>query len=184
MKIAYDDLKALVKEALVEILQEGLGNLLTSKSSRHEEEDEFEDVPPPKAKSTVAPKPQSMKAVSAPFNKQVTSENKQKAPSLTSMYEAKTLQKMGEQLNRQKVDNKVAINKMTDDPLMASIFADTAKTTLNEQIEADKKGGAVIAGGDAATLAVAQSDPLDLFGDVAGNWEKMAFSSTDLIKKK
>lgn len=183
MKIAYDDLKALVKEALVEILQEGLGNLLTSKSSHHEE-DEFEDVPPPKAKSTVAPKPQPMKAVSAPFNKQVTSENKQKAPSLTSMYEAKTLQKMGEQLNRQKVDNKVAINKMTDDPLMASIFADTAKTTLNEQIEADKKGGAVIAGGDAATLAVAQSDPLDLFGDVAGNWEKMAFSSTDLIKKK
>lgn len=183
MKIAYDDLKALVKEALVEILQEGLGNLLTSKSSHHEE-DEFEDVPPPKTKSTVAPKPQSMKAVSAPFNKQVTSENKQKAPSLTSMYEAKTLQKMGEQLNRQKVDNKVAINKMTDDPLMASIFADTAKTTLNEQIEAEKKGGAVIAGGDAATLAVAQSDPLDLFGDVAGNWEKMAFSSTDLIKKK
>lgn len=183
MKIAYDDLKALVKEALVEILQEGLGNLLTSKSSHHEE-DEFEDVPPSKAKSTVAPKPQSMKAVSAPFNKQVTSENKQKAPSLTSMYEAKTLQKMGEQLNRQKVDNKVAINKMTDDPLMASIFADTAKTTLNEQIEADKKGGAVIAGGDAASLAVSQSDPLDLFGDVAGNWEKMAFSSTDLIKKK
>jgi hypothetical protein len=184
MKIAYDDLKALVKEALVEILQEGLGNLLINKSSRHEE-DEFEDVPPPKAKSTMTSKPQTMKAVSTPFNKQVTSESsKQKVPSLTSMYEAKTLQKMGEQLNKQKVDNKVAINKMTDDPLMASIFADTAKTTLNEQIEADKKGGVVLAGGDAASLAVSQSDPLDLFGDVAGNWEKMAFSSNDLIKKK
>ena len=184
MKIAYDDLKALVKEALVEILQEGLGNLLTSKSSHHEEEDEFEDVPPPKAKSsTMAPKPQSMKAVSAPFNKQIATESKQKAPSLTSMYEAKTLQKMGEQLNKQKVDNKVAINKMTDDPLMASIFADTAKTTLVEQIDAEKRGG-VIAGGDAATLAAANADPLDLFGDVAGNWEKMAFSSADLIKKK
>jgi hypothetical protein len=183
MKIAYDDLKALVKEALVEILQEGLGNLLTSKSSRHEE-DEFEDVPPPKAKSTMAPKPQTMKAVSAPFNKQVTSESKQKVPSLTSMYEAKTLQKMGEQLNKQKVDNKVAINKMTDDPLMASIFADTAKTTLVEQIDAEKRGGSSIVGGDAASYAAAQSDPLDLFGDVAGNWEKMAFSSNDLIKKK
>lgn len=185
MKIAYDDLKALVKEALVEILQEGLGGLLSGKASHHEEEEEFEDIaPPPKPKTASMPKTQPMKAVSAPFSKQVTAESRQKAPSLTSMYEAKTLQKMGEQLNKQKNESKAAINKMTDDPLMASIFADTAKTTLMEQIDAEKRGGNVMAGGDAASLTVAQHDPLDLFGDVAGNWEKMAFSSSDLIKKK
>jgi len=184
MKLAYDDLKELVKEALVEILQEGLGSLLAGKSSHHEE-DEFEEIPQPKAKNPPSQaKTQPMKAVSAPFTKQVTSENTQKAPSLTSMYEAKTLQKMGAQLNKQKNESKASISKMTDDPLMASIFADTAKTTLTEQIEAEKRGGNVMAGGDAAALAVAQHDPLDLFGDVAGNWEKMAFSSSDLTKKK
>jgi TorA maturation chaperone TorD len=190
MKIAYDDLKALVKEALVEILQEGLGNLLTSKSSRDEEEDEFEDIPSPKAKSTMAPKQQSMKAVSTPFNRQITAENKQKVPSLTSMYEAKTLQKMGDQLHKQKqstnknIVSRESINQMTDDPLMAQIFADTAKTTLNEQLEADKRGGNVMAGGDIASLTMNKSDPMDIFGDVAMNWEKMAFSSNDLVKKK
>jgi hypothetical protein len=192
MKLAYDDLKGLVKEALIEILQEGLGNLFSNKSSQHEEEDEFEDLPPPKAKSTSIPKAQPMKAVSAPFNKQVPAENKQKVPSLTSMYEAKTLQKMGDQLSKQKqmstgnknVVSKGTISQMTDDPLMAQIFADTAKTTLNEQMEADRRGGNIVAGGDAASLAVSQTDPMDLFGDVAMNWEKMAFSSNDLIKKK
>ncbi len=184
MKLAYNELKELVKEALVEILQEGLGSLLAGQQQKINQDDEFEEEKP--IKQTQVSKHANLKKVSAPFN-QTVAENTKKASNLTSMYEAKTLQKMGNQLAQQKQGLKVSkesINKMTDDPLMASIFADTAKTTLHEQVEAERKGGNVVAGGDAASLAIAQSDPMDLFGEVAENWAKMAFSSNDLVKKK
>lgn len=189
MKLAYNELKELVKEALVEILQEGLGSLLVGQKQQIEHEDEFEEEKPMKQAPSQMAKQHNLKKVSAPFNTSVT-ENAKKVPTLTSMYEAKTLQKMGNQLAQQKQQSqgtkvsKESINKMTDDPLMASIFADTAKTTLQEQIEAERKGGSVIAGGDAASLAIAQADPMDIFGDVADNWAKMAFSTNDLVKKK
>ena len=186
MKLAYNELKELVKEALVEILQEGLGSLLIGQQQQVDE-DEFEEEKP--IKQTQVTKQANLKKVSVPFNQTVT-ENTKKASNLTSMYEAKTLQKMGNQLAQQKQQqqgtkvSKESINKMTDDPLMASIFADTAKTTLQEQVEAERKGGNVVAGGDAASLAIAQADPMDIFGDVADNWAKMAFSTNDLVKRK
>ena len=188
MKLAYNELKQLVKEALVEILQEGLGSLLVSQQQQVEQDDEFEEERPMKQAPSQMAKQHNLKKVSAPFNTPVT-ENSKKVPTLTSMYEAKTLQKIGNQLAQQKQQgqnkiSKESINKMTDDPLMASIFADTAKTTLQEQINADSRGSGLIAGGDAASLAIAQSDPMDIFGDVADNWAKMAFSTNDLIKKK
>ncbi len=190
MKLAYNELKELVKEALVEILQEGLGSLLVSQQQQIDQDDEFEEEKPIKQGPSQMAKQHNLKKVSAPFNTPVT-ENAKKVPTLTSMYEAKTLQKMGNQLAQQKQQqqqgtkvSKESINKMTDDPLMASIFADTAKTTLQEQVEAERKGGNVVAGGDAASLAIAQADPMDIFGDVADNWAKMAFSTNDLVKKK
>ncbi len=187
MKLAYNELKQLVKEALVEILQEGLGSLLIGQQQQVDE-DEFEEEKPIKQAPSQIAKQHNLKKVSEPFN-QTVAEHTKKAPSLTSMYEAKTLQKMGNQLAQQKQKqvtkvSKESINKMTDDPLMASIFADTAKTTLHEQVEAERKGGNVIAGGDAASLAIAQADPMDIFGDVADNWAKMAFSTNDLVKRK
>jgi len=187
MKLAYNELKELVKEALVEILQEGLGSLLIGQKQQIDDEEEFEEEKPMKQSPSQIAKQHNLKKVSTPFNN--VAENTKKTPTLTSMYEAKTLQKMGNQLAQQKQQNqtkinKEVINKMTDDPLMASIFADTAKTTLQEQVDAERKGGNVVAGGDAASLAIAQSDPMDLFGEVAENWSKMAFSSNDLVKKK
>jgi len=187
MKLAYNELKELVKEALVEILQEGLGSLLAGQQQKINQDDEFEEEKP--IKQTQVAKQANLKKVSAPFN-QTVAENTKKASNLTSMYEAKTLQKMGNQLAQQKQQqqgtkvSKESINKMTDDPLMASIFADTAKTTLQEQVEAERKGGNVVAGGDAVSLAIAQADPMDIFGDVADNWAKMAFSTNDLVKRK
>ncbi len=192
MKLAYNELKQLVKEALVEILQEGLGSLLVGQQ-QIDQDDEFEEEKPIKQGPSQMAKQHNLKKVSAPYNKPAVapvSENAKKVPTLTSMYEAKTLQKMGNQLAQQKQQSqgtkvsKESINKMTDDPLMASIFADTAKTTLQEQIDAERKGGGIVAGGDAASLAIAQADPMDIFGDVADNWAKMAFSTNDLIKKK
>jgi len=183
MKLAYKDLKNLVKEALVEILQEGLGGLLTGgnpvASQRYEEE---EEIVQPVMRQKPSPMQSRAPAPMKPVQQQV--------PTLTSMYEAKTLQKMGNQLSQQKnlqkqqtkaSIKKESINNLTDDPLMAQIFADTAKTTLQEQINAESRNG--IGAMTSHDLMVEGSEPVDLFGDVANNWANLAFSAEDLKKK-
>ena len=62
------------------------------------------------------------------------------------------------------------------DPIMASIFADTAANTFQKQVLAEQKNSNSqrIAHGDAATKAMAQNDPMDIF-DGANNWAKLAF---------
>lgn len=67
-----------------------------------------------------------------------------------------------------------AISSVTSDPIMASIFADTAENTLQEQISAE--GRSPVAPGDKAAQAVSQADPNELFGEAAGNWASLAFS--------
>ncbi len=67
----------------------------------------------------------------------------------------------------------IDVSNITTDPVMAAIFQDTAATTLMEQAAAER--GRPVAGGDAASLAVANSDPVSLFGDAANNWAALAF---------
>ena len=71
-------------------------------------------------------------------------------------------------------NTKTAIKSVTSDPIMSSIFADTAKTTLQEQIGAEKHG--IVQGGDMAQNAVASSNPEELFGETSSNWANLAFS--------
>lgn len=68
----------------------------------------------------------------------------------------------------------VDVSHLTQDPVMAAIFQDTAATTLVEQADAER-GKISQGGGDAASLAVAQSDPSELFGESARNWAALAF---------
>ena len=70
------------------------------------------------------------------------------------------------------------IKGMTDDPLMQSIFADTARTTLTEQTDAESNPR--IVAGDAISQAVDQNDPTELFGEAANNWASLAFSEKKL----
>ena len=67
----------------------------------------------------------------------------------------------------------INIAGMTSDPIMQSIFQDTAATTLLEQRSAERLGSRV--GGDAASRIVAQNDPTSLFGNAAQNWAHLAF---------
>ena len=55
------------------------------------------------------------------------------------------------------------VGNLTNDPLMASIFADTAVGTLQEQIGAESRG-AVAQQGDSASRAMSESEPNDMFG--------------------
>ncbi len=73
-----------------------------------------------------------------------------------------------------KANTKKAIETVTNDPIMASIFADTAQNTLQEQISAE--GRSPVAPGDQAAQIVSQKDPSELFGESSGNWAALAFS--------
>lgn len=81
-------------------------------------------------------------------------------------------------------DNKInrITSKMTNDPVMANIFKDTAATTLQQQIGAESsKGVSILAGGDAAAKKAYNSDPTELFSESANKWAQLAFA--DSIKK-
>ena len=89
---------------------------------------------------------------------------------------AKRTKKRSSHLDSIKFDKKVneAASTMTDDPVMQSIFADTAKTTLQEQIT---QGSSVPVpeGADQATRIAATVDPTEIF-EGSSNWADLAFS--------
>tara|TARA_B100001094_G_C18179304_1_gene799842 strand:- start:486 stop:893 length:408 start_codon:yes stop_codon:yes gene_type:complete len=70
------------------------------------------------------------------------------------------------------------ITNITDDPLMQSIFADTARTTLQEQASAENNPR--VTTGDSAARMADSSDPTELFGEAASNWATLAFSEKKL----
>ena len=66
-----------------------------------------------------------------------------------------------------------AIQGLTQDPVMAAIYADTARTTLQEQ-----KEGRVVPVDNAAAVVDSANDLEDIF-EGAGNWAAIAFNETD-----
>ena len=65
-------------------------------------------------------------------------------------------------------------NNLTEDPVLSSIFEDTAKTTLQEQYNSPNN----VLAGDRASYAAATSDPAELFSESAGKWASLAFSDS------
>ena len=84
----------------------------------------------------------------------------------------------------------VAVGGLTDDPVLSSILADTATTTLQEQYEqAPSSNNAqpshlhqVSVHGDQAAKATAQADPMDMFGGASANWASLAFPGSSVEK--
>jgi hypothetical protein len=74
--------------------------------------------------------------------------------------------------------NESAINSLTEDPMMADIFRDTAQTTLQEQGISNDVRGSRPKPTDAASQAVANNELEDLF-EGAGNWATLAFNNND-----
>ena len=73
--------------------------------------------------------------------------------------------------------NENAINALTEDPMMADIFRDTAQTTLQDQgMSNNVRGSAKRVAADAASQAVANNELEDLF-EGAGNWAALAFGN-------
>ena len=88
----------------------------------------------------------------------------------------KSAPKRSSHLDSIKFDKKVneAASSMSSDPIMQSIFADTAKTTLQEQIS-HSNSVPVPDGADRAARVAASIDPSEIF-DGASNWAALAFA--------
>ena len=146
-KVSRDLLKGLVKECLVEILSEGLaGNTMQLTES----------------------------TASSPARQTRQKPQRRAAPDLISMSPKKSPPQTSPAL-----ENRIK-SAAGGDSLMESLLRDTAQNTLPGMLAADSKNSAGMAQrmaqGDAATKAMANTDPMDIF-EGAGNWAELAFSS-------
>ena len=78
-----------------------------------------------------------------------------------------------------------AVNNLTSDPVLSSIFQDTARTTLQEQrsVGVTDSGqisheAATFTQGDSAARTTSQSDPMQMFSGASEKWAELAFPSS------
>tara|TARA_B100001989_G_scaffold103913_1_gene72702 strand:- start:2640 stop:3074 length:435 start_codon:yes stop_codon:yes gene_type:complete len=71
-----------------------------------------------------------------------------------------------------------AISQTTNDPIMAAILQDTAKTTLQEQNGADRPNQFTAKPTDTYSQIASESDPMKMFEGAANNWASLAFSDS------
>jgi len=165
---AKDAVKSLVKECLIEILAEGLvGNTKsTLKESRelrgalHEASDRL-----------ISENSLNNIASTSAF----TSTSPKRPSYLDSITTGVDSRKDTETVNKKITET---VSKLTNDPIMADILADTAMTTLREQSETAGRPStpSVSASGDAAAKVVDQSLPEELFGGQSAKWANLAFA--------
>ena len=144
-KVKRSVLKEIVKECLLEILFEGID----SGEPGYEDEEPIREVRQPRSR-TSRPSPRRDLAAAV--------QEAQKSRPRKPIREDRT---------------KEAVSELTDDPMMSAIFADTAQTTLKEQVE----GRRPTADNAAAVVDHAQ-DMSDIF-EGAGNWAAIAFGETE-----
>ena len=79
---------------------------------------------------------------------------------------------------RKKLDVKVenVVSSITDDPIMQSVLADTAKTTLQEQSRHDMRPGSQPAAGMATEQSSAGISLDGIFNSAQNNWSHLAFA--------
>ena len=143
-KLSKQKLKAVVKECLVELLQEGLTSqapVHTSLASRREQ----------LAKHNSSKRSPALDNIS--FGNKPEAKNTNFEKNISE-----------------------AVSGLTDDPIMASIFSETAKTTLQEQIKAEGRSAPASGQGDVAARTMAASDPSNVFGEASEKWASLAFS--------
>ena len=145
-KVKRSVLKEIVKECLLEILFEGID----SGEPGYEDEEPIREVRQPRGR-TSRPSPKRDLAAAV-------QETQKRRPQKKPLREDRTQE---------------AVSELTDDPMMASIFADTAQTTLREQVEGRRPPA-----DNAAAVVDHVDDMKDIF-EGAGNWAAIAFGETE-----
>ena len=144
-KVKRSVLKEIVKECLLEILFEGIDS-----EPGYEEEEVIREARRPKRRAS---RPSPKRNLAAAVEKR---SNKDGAYLKNSIVES-------------------AVTELTDDPIMASIYADTAQTTLQEQRQSE---GRRVPIDNAAAAMDSVEDVSDIF-EGAGNWAAIAFGDTE-----
>ena len=155
-KFTKSHLKSLVKECLLEILHEGAGS--------GDYESQRSNIV---SESRTTGRPPQRKHTDRPSMRSITQQNSEKTienPNFSSRVKTLTSQ-------------------ITSDPVLSDIFADTAMTTLQEQVGAERAGPGGMslpssAAGDTAARVVHSSTPEELFSESAGKWAALAFGDT------
>ena len=167
-KLSRSVLKEIVKECIVEIFEESFfGNGAVLSESRTQRQQ------PSLQKKSISARPN----VNTRHNQHIG-----KRSSLdTISYNQNNTQTVKNELYEAKINN--VTNKLTSDPVMAEIFKDTANSTLQTQGSAESRGkSSVLSGGDAAAMAVHNSDPTELFAESASKWATLAFADPVIRK--
>jgi hypothetical protein len=156
MKMTRQDLKGLVKECLVEILSEGLVETQRTLT-------EARQVATPKLSGS-----EQHNATAA-------------RPRTSTADKISFLPKKEEMRRATTPDNSHHLARsLTSDPVLADIFADTARSGAHRQMNESSAGvrheQMVATAGDKAAKMMLQSDPTDVFGDAAGKWASLAFA--------
>ena len=156
-KLTKKMLKSIVKECLIEVLAEGLVSPAVQSSSPSYEN-----------------KSKTLKESMLNFANQGTKrQSKKKREShLDSISYG---QKKKDAAKSSRLDE--LANNVTDDPILTEMLADTAHTTLQEQIAAESNKQFVSSGaGDDAQRIVNKNSPEELFGEeTSGKWAQLAF---------
>ena len=165
-KLSRTVLKSVVKECLVEILNEGILNEEgTSRSMISESR-------PRKSSS-------SLSGVARSSSSRDSSHQR---PALDSVsYNSNENITINEKFEKN-IDN--VVKNLTSDPVLSSIFQDTARTTLQEQRSSSDSGNspvpherAMLTQGDTAAKVAASSDPMEMFAGASDRWASLAFES-------
>jgi hypothetical protein len=157
-------IKSIVKECLIEILAEGLvGNQAATLKETRELRGALQES-------------HDLSNTRKVFREDAINSNPVTTKSMGRPQQNKYLNSIVSGVEKQRsnhMDN--TIKKITNDSLMSELLADTANTTLLEQ-SGKTNQPSVSQSGDTAAKIADQSDPTELFGEVAGNWANLAFA--------
>ena len=149
-KVKRSVLKEIVKECLLEILFEGI------------------DSEPGYAEEEPIREARQSRRTSRPSRNRNLAAVVQETRKSKGLAKQQRKEKDSSRLQENAVN--AAVSELTSDPLMASIFADTAQTTLQEQREGRKPPA------DNAAAVVENTTDLENIFEGAGNWAAIAFS--------
>ena len=161
MKLDKKVFKNIVKECLVEILAEGI--YPQEGSSRDRKADLKESI-----------QKKSIRGIHSGRTRE-TREARQSSRDYLDKVSYGSGSQQNSENNRSDRTSQL-ISKVTKDPIMSEIFADTAASTLKEQREGTGRTQTPTKPADTAARIVADSDPTDLFGASAGKWADLAFA--------
>lgn len=165
MKMSRQDLKGLVKECLVEILSEGLAGTQQTLAESRQSQSSPPAQAPARLTSSETHGTTQQRARANTADKITFLPNKEEMKRANVRPQSDTSQQLARSL--------------TSDPVLADIFADTARTGAHHKMTESanvRPEQMIAAAGDAAAKKMLQSDPTDIFGDAAGKWAALAFA--------